>query len=79
MARYSLNFNLYSSEPRKYEELKSELEKLFGAVDKVQGLDSTYEFNSEAENSVIVKRQILNHLENRQAITFRVEKLDVSD
>lgn len=79
MVRYSLNFNLYNSEPQKYEELKSELEDLFGAVDKVGELDSTYEFNSGAANSVIVKNQILDRLENKLAITFRVTNLDDGD
>lgn len=79
MARYELNFNLYNSEPQKYEELKSELEDLFGAVDKVEGLDSTYEFNSGAANSVIAKNLILDRLKNKQAITFRVRELDNGD
>ena len=79
MARYELNFNLYNSEPQKYEELKSELEDLFGAVGEVDELDSTYEFNSGAANSVIVRNLILDRLENKQAITFRVKNLDGND
>lgn len=79
MARYELNFDLYNSEPQKYEELKSELKDLFGAVNKVERLDSTYEFNSGAANSVIVRNLILDRLENKQAITFRVKNLDGND
>ena len=79
MARYELNFDLYNSEPQKYEELKSELKDLVDEVDKVEGLDSTYEFNSGAANSVIVRNLILDRLENKQAITFRVKNLDGND
>ena len=79
MARYELNFDLYNAEPQDYEDLKSELEDLFGAVNKVEGLDSTYEFNSGAENSRIVCNRILDRLENKLAITFRVKNLDGND
>ena len=70
---------LYNAEPQDYEDLKSELRTLFGEVEKVKGLDSTYEFNSGAENSRIVCNRILDRLENKLAITFRVKNLDGND
>lgn len=78
MARYEFNFNLYDSEPEKYKELEGELTGLFGDIEKTR-LDSTYEFDSEAEDSRIVCNLILARLEGKLAITFRVKNLDGDD
>lgn len=74
MTRYSLNFDLHHADSEEYEKLENILHREFGNVRDMK-IDSTFEFESDCENSESMKEELERLLASLN-MTFTVTDLD---